>query len=211
LTINAKSGRITGTPTAAGNFTANISATNAGGTGSANLTIRVLPARPAITSAASANGSVGTALNFQVTASNNASRFSARGLPAGLTINATTGLITGTPTAAGNFSANISATNAGGTGLARLTIRVLPARPAITSATSASGKVGTPLTFQVNASNKPTSFGASSLPAGLTINAKSGRITGTPTTAGSFTANISATNAGGTGTGTINFTIAPRN
>jgi cathepsin L len=81
------------------------------------------------------------------------------------------------------------------------------AAPAITSATTASGVVGTPFTFQVTASNTPTSFAATGLPDGLAINATSGAITGTPTAAGTSSVSLSATNANGTGTATLTLTV----
>jgi fibronectin-binding autotransporter adhesin len=70
---------------------------------------------PTITSAASANGSVGTAFSYQTTVTPDvATTYNASGLPAGLGMNSTTGLISGTPAAAGNFSAILSATNSFG-------------------------------------------------------------------------------------------------
>lgn len=66
--------------------------------------------------------------------------------------------------------------------------------PVITSAGTASGVVGAAFTYQIAATNSPTSFTASNLPAGLSMNA-SGLISGTPTTSGSSNVVVSATNA----------------
>jgi PKD repeat protein len=209
LSINTSSGLISGTPTAAGNFTVNMSASNAGGTGTATLAIRVLPVRPSITSVLSGNGTVGTAFSYQIAASNSPSSYGASGLPSGLSINTSSGLISGTPTAAGNFTVNMSASNAGGTGTATLAIRVLPVRPSITSVLSGNGTVGTAFSYQIAASNSPSSYGASGLPSGLSINTSSGLISGTPTAAGNFTVNMSASNAGGTGTATLAIRVLP--
>ena len=55
------------------------------------------PAPPAITSSLTASGTVGVALSYQITASNNPRSFNATGLPAGLSVNTTTGVISGTP------------------------------------------------------------------------------------------------------------------
>ena len=81
--------------------------------------------------------------------------------------------------------------------------------PVITSATSASGTVSRSLSYQITATNSPTSFGAGSLPAGLSVNTSTGLISGTPTTAGTSNASLSATNAGGTGGATLAMVVAP--
>jgi hypothetical protein len=70
--------------------------------------------------------------------------------------------------------------------------------PVISSATSAQAKVGTPFSYSIVASNSPTSYAATPLPAGLTVDA-SGNISGTPTEAGTTNVALSATNAAGTG------------
>ena len=80
--------------------------------------------------------------------------------------------------------------------------------PVVTSAPGAGGLVGTPFSFQVTADNSPTGFGATGLPAGLTIDAVSGLITGTLTTVGTYTVTLSATSATGTGTAPFTITVA---
>jgi hypothetical protein len=121
-------------------------------------------------------------------------------LPAGLTLNATSGRITGKPSATGNTTVTLSATNSGGTGSRNLTIRVVPASPVISSATTANGKKGSAFSYQITASNSPTSYSVvGKLPAGLTLNATSGRITGKPSATGNTTVTLSAKNSGGTG------------
>ena len=111
-----------------------ISASNAGGTGSAILTVSITEARPVITSGLTAAGQQGAAFSYGITASNSPTAFAAAGLPPGLSVNPGTGLITGTPTISGTFPVTISASNAGGTASAVLTVSVVLARPVITSA-----------------------------------------------------------------------------
>jgi hypothetical protein len=67
---------------------------------------------------------------------------------------------------------------------------------------------GKPLSFQVTADNNPTSFDAIGLPPGLSINAMSGVISGTPTQSGTYTATISAANSTGTGYANLTITVA---
>jgi hypothetical protein len=83
------------------------------------------------------------------------------------------------------------------------------ATPVISSASTASGTVGSLVSYQIAASNSPTSFGATGLPAGLTINTSTGLISGTPTVAGTFNVSLSANNTSGTGTATLSLTINP--
>ncbi|HEV3359904.1 MAG TPA: alkaline phosphatase family protein [Pseudonocardiaceae bacterium] len=83
--------------------------TNVWGTASNTVTV---------TNPGSQTGTVGTAANLQISASDSASgqtlSYTATGLPAGLSINSSTGLITGTPTTAGSNNVTVTATD--GTG-----------------------------------------------------------------------------------------------
>jgi len=69
--------------------------------------------------------------------------------------------------------------------------------PVVTSSLDASGKMGAAFTYRIKASNNPKKFAATGLPAGLTLNATTGLISGTPTKSGTFKINISARNAKG--------------
>ncbi|BDI32103.1 hypothetical protein CCAX7_41540 [Capsulimonas corticalis] len=164
---------------------------------------------PVISSAATASGTVGTAFSYQITASNSPTSYSATGLPAGLSVNTSSGLISGTPTAAGTSTVTLGATNATGTGNKTLTITIAVAAPVISSAATATGTVGAAFSYQITASNSPTSYSASGLPAGLSVSTSTGLISGTPTASGTSTVTLGATNAGGTGNKTLTITINP--
>ena len=217
LAVNTATGAITGTPTAAGVTIVTLTATNGAGTSlpvTLTVTVAAAGSAPVITSPHTAPGTVGTAfVTYTITATNSPTSFTATGLPAGLTLNLATGAINGTPTVAGVSVVALGATNGIGTGTATLTITVAAAgvAPIITSPTNANipGAVGVTLvTYPITATGLPTSFSATGLPPGLTLNTLTGAITGTPTAVGTYTVTIGATNGTGTGTATIVFAIS---
>ena len=218
LTLNTTTGRIGGTPTAAvaaANYT--VTATNASGTATATANITVLPGLPVIsyaTSPKSFTRNVADSMLVTSTGGAVASYSVSPALPAGLTLNTTTGRIGGTPTAA-TAAANytVTATNASGTATATVNITVLPGLPVIAYA-------GSPKTFTIgtNDSLVVTSTGGAvasfsvspALPAGLTLNTTTGRISGTATAAvAAANYTVTATNASGTATAIVNITVAP--
>ena len=79
--------------------------------------------------------------------------------------------------------------------------------------TNASGGTGVPLSLPPpNTNHNPTSFGASFLPHGLSIDTSTGAISGIPTSPGSFTVTVTASNACGPSVPplTLNLTIDGR-
>jgi hypothetical protein len=81
--------------------------------------------------------------------------------------------------------------------------------PVISSSPTATGTAGTAFSYQITASGSPTSFGATGLPTGLSVNTTTGSITGPPTATGTYNVTISATNGSGTGTATLVITVSP--
>src|SRR2546426_9066921 len=79
-------------------------------------------------------------------------------------------------------------------------------KPKITSATTRSGNAGVADSYQITADQVITTWGAAGLPPGLTVNTATGLISGTPTTPGTYSVALSATNANGTGTATLTWT-----
>jgi hypothetical protein len=88
------------------------------------------------------------------------------------------------------------------------TAQPLPQIPTITSPLTISAVIAAPLSYQIVASNSPTSFGATGLPAGLTCDSTAGLISGSPTTSGTYQVTLSAANAIGTGSATLTMSIA---
>lgn len=92
-----------------------------------------------------------------------------------------------------------------------LTFTNLPAGgPVITNALVAVGTQGKAFTYQVTASGSPTSYGATGLPAGLSINTTTGLISGTPTGTGVSIITLSVTNASGTNSQNLVLQVLPQ-
>ena len=80
--------------------------------------------------------------------------------------------------------------------------------PVITSATSVTAQQSEPFVYQITATHSPTSFSATGLPSGLTLNTATGLITGAPLASGQQTFTVGATNLTGTGTQGVVITMA---
>lgn len=122
--------------------------------------------------------------------------WSATGLPGGLSIDPSAGTIAGTPTtnAGSPFSVTVTVTDsasASANQLYSLTINSAPPPPSITGpAGLPNGTVGVAYpTTTVTATGgvTPYAWSATGLPPGLSISSSTGKISGTPTSAGSYT------------------------
>ena len=89
-------------------------------------------------------------------------------------------------------------------GFYRAVIPAVIAPPVITSSATASGTHGAAFSYQITATNSPTGYSAilqsgnTAVPGGLSVNPNTGLISGTPTTAGTYNIEVSASNSGGT-------------
>ncbi len=211
LTLNATTGVISGVPSTATavNTPAKVTLTASNADGASNpktleITIAPAPATPIVTSGGTANGRVGLAFTYQITANNSPTSYVVTGqLPPGLTANPTTGVISGTPTTSGTFTSSLAAAGATGLGATSplaITIAPAPTAPAITSAATAVGQAGTAFSYQIVASpGTITSYGLTgTLPVGVTFNSSTGLISGSPTSPGPFSVSLTATSDGGT-------------
>ena len=143
------------------------------------------------------------------------SGFAVGDLPAWLSYDAGTRTLSGrTPWTVGQDSFTITAHGVHGETVL-FTVRIyyshLDSAPFV-SPVDATYTIGgtTPPSYQITASNSPTSYGASGLPDGLTLDPHSGLITGNAVGAhpGSYQVLITASNADGTGAALIHLTLA---
>jgi hypothetical protein len=135
-------------------------------------------------------------------------------LPMGLSISAT-GVISGTPIAVSSTTTyTITATNANGTQNPPPTIIITVIanpKPVISYTSPDIFTVNTAITSlsPTNIGSAATSYSASSLPTGLSIDPVTGIISGTPTTISAATVyTVTATNASGSGTFNLTITIS---
>jgi hypothetical protein len=167
-----------------------------------------------ITSNGTATGRKDQPFNYAITANMPVISYSMNGtLPAGLSFDSTLGVISGTPTVSSNTTANVTlsvtASVSGQNGTLSNATATKPlsivlagkALPVISSNASASGTQGSPFSFTVAASNGPNTYSLTgALPTGLTFNATSGVIAGTPSVVGNFTIGLTARSSAGNST-----------
>lgn len=127
-----------------------------------------------------------------------------------VTNNGSSATISGTPTATGTASVTVRAANYDRTTDRTFTFTVRPALPVFSDGSvNSSARVGVAYSDGVAASETASySVFSGALPGGLTLNTSTGAITGTPTTPGTFTFVLRATNVtGSTNTGTLTITV----
>jgi len=161
------------------------------------------PGAPVVSSTAADSVIAGVPYSYTISASGNPTSFQASSLPAGLTFS--NGVIFGNVPVVGSYNIQLSASNAVGVGYGNLALTVKLPLPVIISALTADGLVNAAFNYTIQSANVATTFGATGLPGGLTLNSGTGAITGMATNAGVYTVTITAANT--TGLTTNNLTI----
>ena len=108
----------------------------------------------------------------------------------------------------GNLTNNGTIVNTGGT-LTGEPGGIIVTAPAITTESLPDGTAGQSYTATLEATGNNITWSASGLPAGLTLDADTGAITGTPTTDGQFQVTVTATNSVGNIDRTYTLNIKP--
>jgi Putative Ig domain len=209
LSIDAHTGMISGTPTDSdfGNNPVTVTATDAHGKAiSESFHLAVGDSGPTATAIADQSAyegqssSLNVSSHFAAPAAGDALTFSAK-LPAGLSIDAHTGMISGTPTDSdfGNNPVTVTATDAHGKAISEsFHLAVGDSGPTATAIADQSANEGQAFSLNVSSHFAAPATGdaltySASLPAGLSIDAHTGVISGIPTD-GDYTSNAHAFN-----------------
>jgi len=222
----SSSGDITGTPTGSGASTFTIRATDSlNNTGSRSYTVNIGTNSLTVSPPTLPPGTQNVAYNRTLSAAGGTGPYTfaltSGALPAGLALSSG-GVISGTPTVTGNFAFSVQATDSvNNTGSQAYTLVIGGNIITLTPTTLPNGTQNTAYSQTVTASGGNGSYtysiASGSLPTGLTLNASSGAITGTPTGSGLSNFTIGVVDTGGnTGSqaysvniGTNSLTVSP--
>ena len=208
-TLNTSTGLVSGTPTTAAAFSYTIKVTDSttptAQTASNVVSGTIAPATLTLASTGSSTTQVGQPYSQTNVASGGTPSFTysvfSGTLPAGTTLNTSTGLVSGTPTTTGAFSYAIKVTDSGNpvqTATQTTSGTIVPAL-IMTSTAAATAQLGK-FYRQTNVASGGTtpytySVSAGALPAGTSLNASNGTVSGTTTATGAFSYTIEATDS----------------
>ncbi|ARJ07021.1 hypothetical protein GCM10010988_23720 [Cnuibacter physcomitrellae] len=230
LTLDTATGALSGTPTVAGTHVFTLRVTGSMGMREAAydkrcvVTIAPAPAMPPVLGPLVESGGAVAGVAYFATVTTTGAEpmtltVTSGSLPPGVTL-ATSGRVAalnGAPSTAGTYDFEITATNADGsnTRAYRIVVAPSPAGPPVLGGLVESGAAVTGAAYAASVTatgDEPMTFALTSgtLPPGITLTA-SGRVatlSGTPTTAGTYTFSLTVTNAAGAGTKSYRIVVA---
>ena len=218
VTLSA-AGIFAGTPTAVGSATFTVAVESGGQSAEKSLTLTVLEQlqAPQVVTTALPSGTVGVpySAKLEATKGDGSYTWSLTGgtLPAGLSL-APDGTVAGTPTVASTASLTVQVQSAGLTGTGTVSLTVAAGAVIITTSYLPAAQVGAPYATTLTATggdgvSYTWSLVAGTLPAGLTLAAGTGVLSGTPTTAVTAALTLQATSGGRSGTKELLLTVMP--
>ncbi|GAB3102786.1 putative Ig domain-containing protein [Lysobacter terrae] len=213
----SSAGVFSGTPITAGTFNFTVRATDANGfTGDQAYSVVIAAPTITVSPASLPNGTAGVAYSQTFTGGGGAAPYSfslvSGSLPVGMSFSSA-GVFSGTPITAGTFNFTVRATDANGfTGDQAYSVVIAAPTITLSPSTLPNGVRGIAYAQTLTASGgtSPYSYAlvSGSLPVGIGLSS-SGAFSGTPTTAGSYTFSVSATDTlGFSGTQGYTVTIA---
>ena len=209
LALDASTGALSGVPTAAGDRTFTVTATDAGdaeNSASGAFTVSIAWSPVSIAAAALPRGRMTMPYAAAIGASGGSGAYTwsvtSGSLPAGLALDASTGAIAGTPLAAAFSTFTVTAADAaeiGNAASASFSIAIGGVPVTIATGSMPDGRERVWYAASLKALGGSGSvrwtIASGALPAGLSLNASTGAVTGVPSGAGSFTVAVTATDA----------------
>lgn len=219
LIFNTSTAEISGTPTAEGDYTFTVYASDDYNTVSREYTVTIAPITPIrIVTDSLPDGAIDVNYSEPVEAEdiNGTASWSvtAGALPTGLAINTTDGTVNGAPTQPGTFTFTVRVEDDLSSDTKELSILV-PALPAIQITTTSlpSGIVGSSYSTSIETANSSGSITFTqtlgALPGGLSISSGAGVISGIPTREGAYTFTVRVTDQYGSDSKEFSVLIKP--
>ncbi|MBQ7154689.1 MAG: putative Ig domain-containing protein [Synergistaceae bacterium] len=197
LTINAKSGQLKGKPTGSGSYTFIVKAENKYGEDTKEVTVKINAVAPQIKTKNLKAGTAGKAYNVTLKASGTQPiTWTLDGeLPDGITFE--DGVFSGTSEAAFSGTVRVHAQNAGGDANTSYKLEINALKPTITTKSLPDGNQWQDYSATLSATGTGEitwKCDRSTMPAGLELDAETGKISGTPLSSGTYRVKVTATN-----------------
>ncbi len=217
-TLNAATGVLSGSSSAVGMYDFFVTVSDSGGTVSApqGFILNIEPA-PSVTPGLLPNGMIAAAYSATLTATGGISPYSnwtvvSGSLPQGLSLDPLSAGISGNPIANGYYTFSVAVQDADGVTSSPQAFSIAVGLT-ITTTSLPNWTLNAPYSTQLNASGGSPPYGgwtvaSAALPPGLTLNATTGLLTGTPTNTGGYSFTITVADSAGTVSTGQAFTIS---